>query len=118
MTARWSFSGYNVDVNMGVSARCRGLDVTLSVNTVTPLGFSFKFYSCVKAMSEHTNKYGVYFVHAVNILALFLNTVPFVFFCSGENRSAMCTKIDIYIYKYICVCVCIYVYFYYMFMYL
>lgn len=111
MTARWSFSGCHVHVKMGVPARCRGLDVTLSVNPVTSLGFSSKFYSCVKAMSEHTNKYGVYFVHAVNTPALFLYTVCFVFFFSGENTNAMCMKIYIKIHTYVSVYVymCIFI---------
>lgn len=83
-------------------------------------------------MSEHTNKYRVHFVHAVNTLVLFPNTVQFIFFAEGKMQM-QCAKR--YIYKYIHIClyvymgilcvymhtniyVCMYIGVYYMFIYL
>lgn len=91
MRATWSFLGCNVDVRVGAPARCRGLDVTLSDNAFTPLGFSYKFYSCINAVSEHISKYGVCLVHPVNVLFLFPNVVHFIFFARGKMQM-QCIK--------------------------
>lgn len=88
-----------MDVRVGAPARCIDLNMTLSDNAVTLLGFRSRFYSYIKAMSEHTNKYGVYFVLAVNIQVLFPNTVQFIFFARGKTQ---CVKR--YIIKYMNIC--------------
>lgn len=61
-------------------------------------------------MSEHTNKYRVHFVHAVNTLVLFPNTVQFIFFAEGKMQM-QCAKRYIYINTYIYVCMYIWVYY-------
>lgn len=42
MITMWDFPGCNVYVSVDTTARCRGLDVTFSHDTVTPLDFLFQ----------------------------------------------------------------------------
>lgn len=91
MRTIWNFADCNVDVRVGALARCKDLDVTLSDSTATPSGFHSQFYSCMKAMSEHSNKYGVHFLHAVSIPFLFPNIVDSIFFSQGKMQM-QCVK--------------------------
>lgn len=60
----WDFPGCNVDLSMDTTARCRGLDVTFSHNTVTPLYSYSKFYSFRLCWAY--KQIEVHFLHAVD----------------------------------------------------
>lgn len=76
--ATWDFSRCDVDVSVDSTARCRGLDVTFSHDTVTPLGFCSKFY--MFRLCRAHEQIGVRFIHAVDTPVSFPNIAQFISF--------------------------------------
>lgn len=107
--ATWDFSGCNVDVSVDSTARCRGLDVTFSHDTVTPLGFLFQILHFQVMSSTQTNWSPFHTCSRHTGLIPKHNTIYLL--CSGEKVNAICKRIYVKIHTYMCVLhfLCIYI---------